>query len=122
MWSPDICELIGGYRLNQTTIKEIIISKGINIIDDLAFYYSTGLEKIEIPNSVTTIGDDAFSNCSSLAEITIPSSVQTVWGGIFNGIETITVNVPFREGEKPSGWADDWNYTSSGTVNVNYQK
>ena len=122
LWSPNICELLGEYRMKQTTIKEIILSKGIEIIDNLAFYWSTGLEKITIPDSIKVIGDDAFSNCDSLTEITIPSSVQTVGSYIVSNIETITVNVPFKEGEKPSGWADDWNYTYSGTVNVNYQK
>lgn len=40
---------------------------------------------------------------------------------VFGYIPSITVNVPFTEGNKPSGWDSSWNYTDSGTVTVNYK-
>ena len=104
------------------SLTEITIPSNVTTIGNYAFSSCTSLTEITIPSNVTTMGNYAFSSCTSLTKITIPSSIQTVGSRIFDDIETITVDVPFREGEKPSGWADDWNETSSGTVNVNYQK
>ena len=124
IWDISICHWggVGGYTCYQSTIKEVKISNGIEEIGEECFNSSQVLEKITLPSSIKTLGKKSFQTCENLTEITIPSSVQTVGSSIFSYIETITVNVSFKEGEKPSGWADDWNETSSGTVNVNYQK
>ena len=98
------------------------ISNGIEEIGEECFNSSQVLEKITLPSSIKTLGKKSFQTCENLTEITIPSNVQTVGSYIVSDIETITVNVSFKEGEKPNGWADDWNATYNGTVNVNYQK
>ena len=106
LWHPDICYNQFGYNFFQNTIKEVNISYGIEEIDDYAFCYTEALEKINIPNGVVTIGKEAFIGCGSLTEITIPSSVTTMGSKVFSN--NITVHVPWKEGKKPEGWADDW--------------
>ena len=93
------------------------------MIKDYAFCASQGLTKITIPSSVTSIGDFAFSFCTSLTEITIPSSVTTMGGFVFADIPLITVHVPWKEGEKPDGWDENWAKTSSDyTITIDYAK
>lgn len=76
-----------------------------------------------IPSTVTNIGDFAFICCLSLKEITISSSVTTMGNGVFYGIPSIIVHVPWKEGEKPEGWEDGWNNTNSdSTITVDYAK
>ena len=147
-WDPSICtnNRIHGYYYIQKDITSVTISEGIEMIDECVFYASQGLTKITIPSSVTSIGiqafgnctslteitipssvtsigDATFENCTSLTEITIPSSVTTMGGVVFVGIPSITVHVPWKEGEKPEGWIDQWNETAPDcTITVDYAK
>ena len=145
-WGSEICASDHGYKMLQNTITEIIISQGIEILDDSAFFYTMALESVEIPDTVTTIGKCAFLSCGNLksvtipgkvrsigtrafsnialTEINIPQSVTTMGAKVFAGIQSITVNVPFKEGETPEGWDEEWNatYDSSQTITVNYIK
>ena len=82
------------------------------------------MEKITIPSNVTTIENNAFASCTKLQNIIIPSNVTSVGEAIFHGIPSITVNVPFKEGERPAGWNENWNATQENvsTITVNYAK
>ena len=124
-WADSIC--LGGttfgYFHNQETISEIIISDGIQEIGEDSFVGSQALTKVVIPNSVIKIGSSVFATCNSLTNITIPNSVKSVGDLLFWGVPSITVNVPFKEGEIPTGWDANWNRTSSNcTITVNYAK
>lgn len=55
------------------------------------------------PNSVTKIEGGVFTYCTSLTEVVIPSSVTTMGSHVFVNIPSITVHVPWKEGEKPDG-------------------
>lgn len=123
-WDQSICtnNRIDGYYYIQKDITSVTISEGIEMIDGYVFCASQGLTKITIPSSVTSIGSQAFYGCTSLTEITIPSNVTTMEFGAFLGIPSITVHVPWKEGEKPDGWADNWNETNDGTITVDYAK
>ena len=67
------------------------------------------------------MGDYAFYGSTGLTNITIPSSVTSMGYYAFSRIPSITVTVPFTEGNQPSGWDSNWNGTDSGTVTVKYQ-
>ena len=108
----------GCYNLEKITIPENITSIGRG-----AFWLCTKLESVDISNNVTTIGDVAFYYCDKLTNITIPENVTTMGEGVFSDIPSITVNVPFKEGETPEGWNVNWNKTSDNcTITVNYAK
>ena len=104
-------------------LTKVIIPTSVKTIESSTFYYCTSLTEVTIPDSITKIGSQAFRNCTALTEITIPNSVTTMEGSVFYDIPSITVHVPWKEGEKPEGWADDWNSTGSNcTITVDYAK
>ena len=109
-----------GYKALAT----ITIPNSVTSIGENSFYKCTSLSGITIPNSVTSIGDSAFYKCTSLSEITIPSSVKTMGDRVFAG-DTITVNVFFKENEKPEGWDENWKegyWYPPSKITVNYAK
>ena len=122
-WHSDICSNdMVYYWCIQKTITKVIITEGIEYIDDYAFYCSNALREIVLPTSLKNIGFCAFAN-TELNNVTIKQNVTEVRGNIFADIEDITVNVPFKEGEIPEGWDANWNRTSSNcTITVNYAK
>lgn len=103
-------------------IETITISKGIEEIGNMTFMHSQALNEVIIPATVKTIGAQAFFNCILLADIVIPSSVTTMSNYAFSSIPSIIVHVPWKEGEKPEGWDDNWNKTDNGTITVDYAK
>ena len=122
-------EWIGEYNsrnfktYKNTTIKKVVISKGIETIETGAFSGSTSLTQIELPETLKNIGEASFAACVSLQEITIPNNVTRVDWWIFIGKDmNITVNVPWKENEKPEGWNEDWNYAFSAVVTTVYAK
>ena len=107
----------------NASTKKIVISDGIEQISDYAFAGSRALEEIKLSSTLKSIGETAFYEANSLRSITIPSSVTSTGYGIFSGSTNITVNVPFKENEKPDGWDTDWSATwDSCTLNINYAK
>ena len=106
-----------------SSIERIIIPDTVECIGAGAFASCRMLTNIKIPESVTSIGGSAFADCKSLTNITIPSSKTTMGAEVFSSIPSITVNVPFKEGETPEGWDANWNGTNSNcVVTVNYLK
>ena len=105
-------------------IAKVNIPKGIKVIRAATFTCCFSLEKITIPSNVTTIENNAFASCTKLQNIIIPSNVTSVGEAIFHGIPSITVNVPFKEGERPAGWNENWNATQENvsTITINYAK
>ena len=75
------------------------------------------LTEVIIPNSVIRIGGYTFVGCTSLTEVIIPSSVTTMQRYVFNS--NTTVHVPWKKGEKPEGWVDDW---ADSSVVIDYAK
>lgn len=124
-WADSICfgNTTFGYYHKQETISEIIISDGIQEIGGYLFIGSQALTKVVIPNSVTSIGNCVFAVCEHITSITIPNNVKNVGHQLFYEIPSITVNVPFKEGEMPTGWDTGWNGTRSDcSIKVNYAK
>ena len=104
-------------------LKKVNISKKLDTISSSVFDSCTNLESITIPPTVKSIEGGVFWQCKNLSNIIIPSSVTTMGSGVFSYIPSITVNVPFKEGEQPSGWDANWNQTNSDcTITVNYAK
>jgi len=74
---------------------EIIIPKGVTIIDKNSFIYYTSLITVTIPDTVTTIGANAFRYCSALTNITIPDHVTIIGQSAFSGCTSLTsITIP----------------------------
>ena len=120
-WDSSICK--GGkqaYWYIQNDITSVTISNGIETIGKYSFYHSQALRNVVIPSSVKIIEWSAFDYCDSLTDVVVPSSVTTMGGNVFGGNPSITVHVPWKEGEKPEGWDDNW--VENGTVTIDYAK
>ena len=145
IWNYEICQedyyCAGSYFYRRNlTIKKIIVSEGIETIGYGAFSATENLKEIIlpstvlelgdysligcidlteviIPNSVIRIGGYTFVGCTSLTEVIIPSSVTTMQRYVFSS--NTTVHVPWKEGEKPEGWVDDW---ADSSVVIDYAK
>lgn len=63
--------------ITKVPVTKVVISEGIEIIEDYAFQNATVLNTVVLPASLETIGKYAFSN-SGLTNITIPSGVKTI--------------------------------------------
>ena len=79
----------------KTSLKSIILPKGITSIGIRAFANCKGIKEIQIPNNVTEIGNRAFVNCIGLKSITIPASVKKIGARAFeecSGLTSIAIN------------------------------
>ena len=107
------------YDTNEnTSLKTIVLPKGITTIGSQCFYnfrslYSvdlpqdiinintgsfngcTSLITINLPKSITSIGSNCFYNCSSLSTITLPEGLSELKSNCFYGCVSLkTINLP----------------------------
>ena len=78
----------------NSSIKEVVIEKGITEIGSYAFQRCEQIQKVTLPESLTAIGDNAFLVCSGLKKITIPQNCVTIGEDAFyccSGLEEISV-------------------------------
>lgn len=74
----------------KSTICEILLKSGINILDGLTaitdnFLYDVpDLKSIHIPNTCKRIGRHAFDSCEELTDVYIPRSVTAIDGYAFS--------------------------------------
>ncbi len=80
---------------SRSSIKAVIVDKGVTTIGNYAFSDCTSLTSVTIPDSVTTIEDYAFYDCASLTSVTIGDSVTTIGDLAFSGCYSLTsVTIP----------------------------
>ena len=72
-------------------IKEVVIPRGVTIIDSKAFSDCRNLTSITISDSVKKIGKFAFLGCTNLKSITIPDSVEKIGSGAFAGCTSLKI-------------------------------
>ena len=106
-----------GAFYNCTSLESVIIGNSVTTIGDSAFYNCTSLESVTIGNSVTEIGDYAFYDCESLESVTVPDSVTTIGARAFyncTSIESVTIGNSVTS----IGYSAFYNCTSLGSVTI----
>ena len=83
IWNIGICDGTEGIGDSSTyptnfTIKKLIISDGIEAIEDGAFVLTKNLEEVILPSTLVKLGISSFKRCSKLSNITIPNSVVNI--------------------------------------------
>ena len=72
-------------------VKEIVISEGVESIDEMAFYGCWKVESLTLPSTLKTIGNNAFDSIG-LTEIIIPEGVESIGDYAFLGeIKKVTI-------------------------------
>lgn len=82
---------------DNTSLKEVVISKNISKIGNSAFEGCINLKKVTLQEGLVTIGNKAFKDCSALTSITLPSTVQKIGAYAFENCVKMT-RVTLNEG------------------------
>lgn len=86
---PSTVISIGDGAFEYSTVKNLILSEGIENIGDFAFSYCRSIESIKIPSSIKKIGYGAFWGCDNLTNITISEGVTNISYGAFRNCRNI---------------------------------
>ena len=96
-----------GMAFCMTEIRKVVISEGIQRIEECAFYDCYELKSVTLPNTLVHIGERAFDSCSALKEVVVPASVTSIEKGAFEK-GTVIIAEPGSYAEQ---WAKDNGYT-----------
>ena len=92
---PEGVKSIGKKAFLGKNMDSVIISPGVEIIEESAFSECAKLKEVIISADVKSIGDNAFSDCSSLVSISIPEGTISLGVGVFSGCNSLAnVNLP----------------------------
>lgn len=79
---------------NGHTIKNLVISEGIERIELLAFAKCTNLETVKLPESLTFLDMQTFIQCSKLKSINIPSKIESIANSTFQEAGFTEFDIP----------------------------
>lgn len=79
---------------NGSTIKNIVLSEGIERIELLAFAKCANLETVKLPESLTFLDMQTFIQCSKLKSINIPSKIENIGNGTFQETGLTQLDIP----------------------------
>ncbi len=85
-----------------TSLKNIVISEGIESIGYKAFGNCMGLKSITIPSSLTSIGNYAFTDCIHLESVSLSENLESIGDYAFADCYSL-VNVEISEGTESIG-------------------
>ena len=83
-----------GNSTNGHTIKNLVISEGIQRIELLAFAECTNLEIVKLPESLTFLDAQTFLQCSKLNLINIPSKIKSIGDSAFQETGFTEFDIP----------------------------
>ena len=96
-------EVIENYAFayNYNSLKSITLPSSLRTIGDNAFYYCYGFKNLIIPEGVETIGSYAFGECRALTRIELPSTLKSIADYAFWSIDNLTtvisrIQTPFE--------------------------
>ena len=79
---------------NGHTIKNLVISEGIERIELLAFAKCDNLETVKLPESLTFLDMQTFIQCSKLKSINIPSKITSIGNSTFQETGFTEFDIP----------------------------
>ena len=89
----------GAFR-NNYYIDSLIISSGIEKIENTAFNDCYRMRYVELPSTLTTIGEYSFSYCGNLQNLILPSSLTSIgdFAFCYNNLTIVTSRIksPFE--------------------------
>ena len=90
------CKILGSNTFaKNTTVQEVNLPEGMEIINDFAFNQCAKLINADLPSSLKYLGKAAFQYCYELVEINIPNGITSIGDYTFNECYSLTsVNIP----------------------------
>ena len=88
--------IITAYNGNASQVGVPITLEGLPVkaIGSGAFQNKTTIKSLVIPKGITEIGNDAFQGCRNLAAVTLPDTLQKIGARAFDTCGFITVSIP----------------------------
>lgn len=80
---------------DNTSLREVVVSKNISTIGNSAFEKCINLKTVKLNEGLVNIGDKAFRDCSALESVKMPSTVQNIGNYAFENcvkLKTVTLN------------------------------
>ncbi|MBE7075178.1 MAG: leucine-rich repeat domain-containing protein [Clostridiales bacterium] len=93
-----------------SNITEVVIGKGINIINTAVFLRCTNLQCVYVGENVTSISDGVFSACRNMKYIYFGTNVTNIGGSAFQSCTSLDT-IYF------TGTEEEWNAITIGTDN-----
>ena len=78
----------------RSNIKNVIISEGITVVCEYAFYNCSNLSNVSFPDSLKEIGYGAFMNCSNLKNIVLPDLLEQIGSNAFQSTGISNIIIP----------------------------
>lgn len=86
---PNGVRKIGDDAFRQTSMKEVKLPDGLEIIESGAFNFCDRLKEIKFPNSLKKIGQEAYYGCKKIDSITVPEGVTKIEKNTFAFCENL---------------------------------
>lgn len=87
-------DYVGRKWYKNTNVKSVVISEGIEVIDNSAFQLCEALKSVTIPSTVKVIPDYAFRDCTSLTDVSIPASIEKIGFQAFDDCPLTNLKIP----------------------------
>ena len=75
---PSSVKIVDDYAFSSTSLEQITMPDGLEVINSSSFSGCKSLLSIEIPQSVKEIGMFAFENCAKISSVVIPDQIKTL--------------------------------------------
>lgn len=76
-------------------LQEVLITGGVETIEDRAFHNLNSLERVQIAGGLKTIGKSAFWSCDKLTTVSLPDGVTSIGEDAFEYcVNLTTINLP----------------------------
>lgn len=91
---PSYVKIVADVFYASEEVEEVVISEGVQQINDSAFFGCSELERVEVPSTVKKIGDWAFYGCPKLRDVSIPdgAEVGSYAFGACEKLKSVSVN------------------------------
>lgn len=99
---PDHGKVIGNHEFaNYSALKKIDLPKGIEVIEDYAFYRCLSLEEIHLYEGIRRLGCGAFMGCKKLKKIVVKdveSDIHFLTEMLYDFQYEVTIELHYRDG------------------------
>ena len=86
-----VTELYSSVFMDNTTVKKIVVSEGIEMIGGQCFRGCTALEECVLPQSVNTFTWGVnFSDCTNLKKVNLPAALEEIPLSTFSGCRSLS--------------------------------